>query len=450
MSALWRFHLHYFQYLPDLSESLRWELCREWISANPAGEQPAWHPYPTSLRIINWCKAAPREAQILESLYEQAAYLYRHLETYLLGNHLLENARALIYASHFFGDQGEASKWGKQGLEIYRAQTSEQILPDGGHFERSPMYHALMLEGYVDVLNLLSENHPDRSWLMPTVQAMSTFLLSVTHPSSRIALFNDATRNGACSTDELLGYADRVLDVQPERRAEFEETGYYVHGSDEVYVIIDGGPIGPDHLPAHAHADVFSYELSVGGKLFVVDAGVCEYRSGDMRDYVRSTKAHNTISVDRADQAECWDSFRVARRYPPCNVSFEKHGERSFFEGTFDGYDRLIGDCIDHRRRVEADGRKKQITVEDYITGEGRHTVESRIHLHPKVRVHQDREYITLEREDLYVRISTGDSTARFEDGWYCPEFGLRKPNTVIVLGGDKSLPARLSYAIRY
>ncbi|WP_259057428.1 heparinase II/III family protein [Salinibacter ruber] len=448
--ALWQFKLHYFHYLHGLPRSVQKALCREWISANPVGQEPGWHPYPTSRRIINWCKADFQAPDLQRSLYQQGAYLARTVETHLLGNHLLENARALVFAGCFFGEQGEAPEWLERGLEIYRNQTPEQILEDGGHFERSPMYHALMLEGYVDVLNLLPEDHPDWSWLAQTVQEMSEFLLSMTHPGGRIALFNDATRNEACPTDKLLAYARCVLDLQPERRSCFEETGYYIHGSDDAYLIIDGGPIGPDYLPAHAHADIFSYELSLDGLLFIVDTGVYEYEAGDMRDYVRSTRAHNTVCVDGVDQAECWDSFRVARRYPPRDISLTQKGGQSRFEGCFDGYTQLIGDQISHRRCIEANQSKCRITIEDSVTGEGRHTVESRIHLHPDVQVERSRDYISLERAGRDVRISARDSTVRFENGWYCPEFGLRESNTVIVLGGDYSLPARLRYSIRY
>lgn len=449
-SELWKFHLHYFHYLSDLDFTLQRDLCREWITANPIGQTSGWHPYPTSLRIINWCKIELERDDLLHSLYRQAAYLYRNIETHLLGNHLLENGRALIFAGSFFGGQGEAPQWLERGLEIYHEQTPEQILDDGGHFERSPMYHALMLEGYVDILNLLPEDHPDRPWLNETVREMSEFLLSMTHPRNRISLFNDATRNGACPTDELLAYVRRVVDFQPERRSQFNETGYYIHDSGDAYLIIDGGAIGPDYLPAHAHADIFSYELSLKGDLFVVDTGVHEYEAGDMRDYVRSTRAHNTVCVDEVNQAECWDSFRVARRYSPSKVSFNQKGGQSQFVGHFDGYTHLIGDGIEHRRRIDADQNERCIVVEDTITGEGCHTVESRIHLHPDVQVERNRDCVFLKRAGLDICISARDSTVRFENGWYCPEFGVRTSNTVIVLGSNQSLPARLRYSIRY
>ncbi len=450
VSDLWRFNLHYFQYLHLIGASEQRSICREWIDKNSVGRHPGWHPYPTSLRIINWCKAEFEAEDILQSLYRQTAYLYRHPETHLLGNHLLENARALVFAGSFFGKRGEAPQWLKRGLKIYRDQTPEQILDDGGHFERSPMYHALMLEGYVDVLNLLPEGHRDWHWLAKTVRKMSDFLLSMTHPGSRIALFNDSTQDEFCPTEELLAYAGRVLDLQPGRRSHFEESGYYIHNPDDVYLVIDGGPIGPDYLPAHAHADIFSYELSVDGVLFIVDTGVYEYEAGDMRNYVRSTRAHNTVCVDGRDQAECWDSFRVARRYTPHGVSFTQQTDHSRFKGCFNGYAQLIGDQIAHQRCIEADQNEQRITVEDGVTGEGTHTVESRIQLHPEVRVQQERNGIVLERSGRTLHISMGDSTVRFENGWYCPEFGLQESNTVIVLGGEHSLPVHLRYSIRY
>ena len=58
-SRLWRYNLHYFDYLfPD--RPLAWEhgqrLIEDWIGANPAGTPDAWDPFPISLRLVNWIK----------------------------------------------------------------------------------------------------------------------------------------------------------------------------------------------------------------------------------------------------------------------------------------------------------------------------------------------------------------------------------------------------------
>ena len=72
--------------------------------------------------------------------------------------------------------------------------------------------------------------------------------------------------------------------------------------------------MGPDHLPAHGHCSLFSYELSIAGQRLVVDSGVDEYEPGPWRDYWRSTRAHNTVIVDGAEQAEIWAAFRTGKR----------------------------------------------------------------------------------------------------------------------------------------
>ena len=112
---------------------------------------------------------------------------------------------------------------------------------------------------------------------------MTDFLLSVTHPDGHIALFNDSTHEIAVSTRSLAQYAQDLLHHQARKLYAFDETGHFIHENPSIYLIIDGGAIGPDFLPAHAHADIFSFELSLQERPFIVDSGVYEYKQGEMR-----------------------------------------------------------------------------------------------------------------------------------------------------------------------
>jgi uncharacterized heparinase superfamily protein len=447
---LWQYNLHYFNYLYLLTPEEQQEICLQWVHANPLGKGLAWHPYPTSLRIVNWCKAQPDDAELLKSIYQQAAFLYRNMESHHPGNHLLENARALIFAGRFFAGQGESEDWFNRGMQIYRRETPRQILPDGGYFERSPMYHALMLMGYLDILNILAavDKEPE---LLDAAKRLSDFLASVTNPEGNISLFNDSTQEIAPATIELLEYSQKLLGQKDEKKPLFAETGYFIHEGVDVYLIIDGGAISPDYLPSHAHADIFSYEFSLMGKPFIVDAGVFEYQAGEMRDYVRSTRAHNTVCVDGKDQAECWGSFRVGRRYPPYNVQFVKTGSRSQFQGSFDGYAKLIGDQITHHRNISCDEERREIVVEDLIEGRGKHLLESCIHLHPDVALVHEGRRVFLKRDEVQCVIEVEEGQDLWiEDSWYCPEFGLKKKNKMLVIGGKLTLPRKLSYKIAF
>ena len=49
----------------------------------------------------------------------------------------------------------EAENWKNRGIRILNEQLKEQILNDGGHFERSPMYHCIILEDLLDLHNLV-------------------------------------------------------------------------------------------------------------------------------------------------------------------------------------------------------------------------------------------------------------------------------------------------------
>jgi hypothetical protein len=60
--------------------------------------------------------------------------------------------RLLVFAGAFF--EGGPAEWLSSGLRILASQLPEQMLDDGGHFERSPMYHSLILEDVLDLINL--------------------------------------------------------------------------------------------------------------------------------------------------------------------------------------------------------------------------------------------------------------------------------------------------------
>ena len=91
-------------------------------------------------------------------------------------------------------------------------------------------------------------------------------------------------------------------------------------------MFVDAGPIGPAYLSVHGHGDIYSYELSLDGRRVVVDGGTSTYQAGPERDWVRSTRAHNTVEVAGADQCEFFGAFRVGRRGRPRDVSRPGHG----------------------------------------------------------------------------------------------------------------------------
>lgn len=145
-AQLWRYNQHYFDDLNalDAGERTAWHrpLIARWIAENAPAARPGWDAYPTSLRLVNWGKwllsgAEPVDGMAL-SMAVQARFLAANLEYHVLGNHLLGNAKALIFAGALFTGR-EAEGWLQLGQRIWARELREQVLADGGNYERSPM-----------------------------------------------------------------------------------------------------------------------------------------------------------------------------------------------------------------------------------------------------------------------------------------------------------------------
>ena len=161
MSKLWRYNLHYFDYLQESgrTQDEKTTLISDWIAHNAPGATDAWEPYTVSLRLVNWIKFFMKEGdrlpeEWLGSVYTHAQWLEQNLEYHLLANHYLKNGVALFFAGLYF-EGADADRWLATGRQILADELDEQFLSDGGHFERSPMYHAISLVDYLDVLNLM-------------------------------------------------------------------------------------------------------------------------------------------------------------------------------------------------------------------------------------------------------------------------------------------------------
>ena len=365
-SKLWLYNAHYFDDLAatDAHARLAWhaDLMERWILENPPAQGNGWEPYPTSLRMVNWVKWA-LTGNILsgvahQSLAVQARYLLDRLEVHLLGNHLWANAKALVFAGLFF-DGVEAAGWRDKGLALLQRELEEQVLPDGGHFERSPMYHSIILEDLLDLVQLASR-HPgvigevQVSQWRETSARMLRWLRVMSHPDGGIAFFNDAALGVAPDIAALARYAVALgLETMQSPLAEIEalpESGYVRMQCGPSVLIADVAEIGPDYLPGHAHADSLSFELSLHGQRVLVNGGTSTYDAGQARTNERGTTMHNTVQVDGLDSSETWGSFRVARRARPLGVRWGSDGDNLWLEAGHDGYLRLPGRVI-HRRR---------------------------------------------------------------------------------------------------
>lgn len=441
---LWLYNLHYFDDLLAVGAQARghWheEAIQRWIAENPPGREIGWDPYPTSLRIVNWIQwtlaGGTLREQALSSLATQVRWLTRRLEFHLLGNHLWANAKALIFAGVFF-DGPEAQRWLRQGLRVLDKQLAEQVLADGGHFERSPMYHAIVLTDLLDLLQLAQlfpnvfENSRQRCWTR-VAGSMLRWLRIMSHPDGELAFFNDTAMGIAPRYAELRAYAARVAVLQDCAEPEhiepveaLEESGYVRLQRGPAVIIADVGEIGPDYQPGHAHADTLSFELSLFGRRLIVNSGVSTYEPGPQRLRQRGTASHNTVVIDGRDSSEIWSSFRVARRARPRDVSWGVAKDVLYVQGSHDGYRRLSRGPIHARRWTLTDS---SLRIDDEIDGTF-DMAQAMLLVHPNVGVWTHRNGVNLDCAGKQVAIaSRGAALGATLQTWH-PRFNVALPS---------------------
>lgn len=440
-NPLWVFNLHYFDHLrqPGLSESDGNATIARWIAENPPPDGNAYDPYTSALRIVNWIKwhvsghvLAP---EALDSLALQSRLLERRLEYRLLANHLLANAKGLTAAGWFFSGP-EAERWLKTGLDIYRAQLPEQILADGGHFERSAMYHSIILEDLLDLHNLGVPMD-----LSPWIVRMLDFLAVMTAPDGGIVRFNDSAEGIAPPPEELFRYAERLGFARPAiptGSVDLAASGYARLRKGNWTLVCDGAPIGPDYQPGHAHADTLTFELWHRDRRLVTDLGTGIYVDSPLRREQRSTAGHNTVCVDGADSSQVWGAHRVGKR---AKIVFRKFAD-DCFTAAHDGYAPVV-----HRRtwRISDFGAE----IEDELSGCGTHEAVCRFHFAPGTALETRSDGVVIRDRGaaFLLETPTGGDTVLSEANC-SPEFGRVVPSPTVCFTIRKKLPIHIKFKI--
>lgn len=456
LGKLWLYNLHYFD---DLNASgaharVEWHksLIGQWVQENPPGSGNGWEPYPSSLRIVNWIKWSLSdnvlEINALDSLAVQARYLRKRLEYHLLGNHLFENAKALVFVGVFFSGE-EACEWLTIGRKIIDRQLDEQILSDGGHFELSPMYHALVLEGILDLINLFQvyELSVPVGWL-EVIPKMFSWLETMCHPDGDFSFFNDTALAGAPDRAHLIKYAKQLgvnIHSVSSGTKILKDSGYARLAYGNSVVIADIANVGPDYLPGHAHADSLSFELSVKNQRVLVNTGTSVYGRGADRQYQRGTSAHNTVKVDGINSSDVWAGFRVGRR---AKTQLEEFSACLFpsLQAIHDGYFFLDGK-IKHRRLWETGENMLEVT--DVLDGHGVHLFEVFFHLHPRFELKQINSCCFLAEQSrgdikLEIYVDAGLEWSTQYGAWH-RGFGFSEENMCLKGEGNNQFPVRFS-----
>lgn len=396
----WVKELHSFSWLRSLraaagdqARRTAREMLNQWIRDNNRWRPLTWEPSITGCRLYNWLGhyefiGSSADINLRQSIHDsiakQARYLSSALPAGLTGVELIRAIKGLLYAGVCLP---EGDVWLKRALDLLSKELTRQILPDGGHIQRSPHIHLEVLRHLIDIRATLhaGKKHVPGS-IISAIESMSPVLRMFLHGDGGLALFNDSNEDHGWQIDMVLRRAEGRK--QPLLAA--PQSGFQRLQSGRITVIVDAGAPPPPGYDLTAHAGTLSFELSVGRERLITNCGV--HRNHPQWRWIpRATAAHTTVTLAETNSAYLTPRGGLAKR--PDNVTCRREEDSNGeirLQMSHDGYLNKSG--ILHDRTLIALPKGEGIKGNDILRfseslGErDRHEFSARFHLHSDVK----------------------------------------------------------------
>lgn len=424
-------------------------LLSNWIAHNPVDVGVNWTvAMEVALRAMSICffldLLGPLSAEeqdwsreVTENLWQHLLFIEAHLEfSHLMrSNHYLSNVVGLYCLSVFLDGNGMAARRRSYQRRVEQ-EIKHQTYPDGGDYESSLGYHVLVMQmftttlllsraakvpsdpEFIERLKLMYELASDTANLagqLPQVGDCDDGRVELMDDDLQEMLFVPVANRNSLRVSSLLSvgaalfggqsntmedanwyglkYANRTTHpssrtARSGRMKLFPHSGIAVATEDELDVVFFAMPNSIAGKGSHTHNDKLSLIVRIAGDEVLCDSGTsCYTRDAAERNRFRSTAAHNTLLVDDCEQnrisPENFALFRLAND-SQVSVIHAAHGDGgSVFSASHTGYQSL---GVIHARTVTlVDGAL--ITVEDQVTGTGKHRLEMNWQLSPDSRV---------------------------------------------------------------
>lgn len=422
------------------------EHLQSWMKQNPPGMGVNWcSSLEISFRVISWIWAfhffKNSESftdevfqEALKFLFVQGRHIEKYLSTYYSPNtHLTGEALGLYYLGTQFDFLEHAEHWREIGEEILTNELDRQIFSDGVYFEQSTWYQRYTTDFYLHflILQRLNGNELNAdSMEKPSsrTQDLLDFLMFMTRPDGTtphigdddggrcLPLTSDEPTNfrgtialGAATFDRgdykfvskeasqeilwLLGANgiekfNQICSHKPNSKSiAFPAGGYYIMRDGwtekDNFMAIDAGLIGA-LKGGHGHADTLAFELAVGGRTMLVDSGTYTYhKSKELRDFFRSSIAHNTLTIDEKSSSEFGTKFSWESMAEVSNKQWISQDRFDFFEAAHNGYRRLENSPADYTRSILF-LKNDYWVMRDFVKTVGEHDYQQNFHFNAK------------------------------------------------------------------
>jgi hypothetical protein len=428
----------------------------------------------------------PWLVDMLIGLDRQLTHIEHNLSYYFSPNtHLTGEALALYVVGLALPELAGSEKWVEIGRRVLLTELGRQVAADGGHVERSTHYHRYTLDFYLFAL-LMARRCGDidaERVFTEAVERLATFMRAMADEAGWLPVIGDddagllwpiagrhhrdvrdslalasvvldrpalspwgvpeevywlawstheATLDGLPGGGERSGGAESAGVQQPLTMRVFADTGYAVmRGGDGDHVIFDVGAHG--YLNGgHAHADALAITLGVGGRPLLIDPGTATYTmDGGLRDRMRSSASHNTVTIDHRGASVPAGPFHWASRADAQLEAARHNAGLSWVEASHNGYAPLR-----HRRSVVHTAAGGWLIV-DQVLGRDRHSAQLHWHFDPAWEVtcetnhrlratHEDGSEAWVLYDGGALWLARGDEGTGL--GWCSPSYGTLEP----------------------
>lgn len=369
---------------------------------------------------------------------EHAAFITKRMSLHSsAGNHVLAESVGLIFAGLLFGEHRQANNWLHYGLSVFRTEVARQIDPSGYGLEGASTYLIQIVEYATLCVCLLS--HFD-------IEVPQEILDAYRRGRKCLRELRQLVGTFPVIADSDSGFAvsflfDEIFNDLSSSSGYLVNSHLYVAGESQqpLSLVFCTGPLGMAPAYGHGHAHALSVQLYADGIPVLVDPGTFSYTgSPEWRSYFRSTKAHNTVTINSSDQANQELLFLWSKPYTCTGHTFESYDGDYIAIAQHNGYS---DEGVIHRR-VVIFSPNAGLCVKDYLLG----TRVCRAELVWNVKNGLEAAGIKLPSgRYLYQDIRSHGAGSGYldelivEDGWYSPSYGKMSPlkRLVSVIEGD-------------
>jgi uncharacterized heparinase superfamily protein len=470
-SLKWNQALHGFDWLPPLAlaggEAARvlvTNLIAQWVKRNPRYSEPAWVAHVLGRRLIHLFSHGRMvvlnsemtwRSKLFVSLREQSRMLERISQEAPDGMPRLETATALVLSALCLDD---SSKRLELGLKRLEEEVQRQILPDGGHADRSPeslldAYRCLTMVH--DGLGVANQEPPHA--IRNARDRIAPMLRFFRHGDGKLSLFHGGQESDPRMIEGLLA-RDEVRG-QPFHHA--RHSGYQRLVAGRTATQMDCGGLPAESFSVAAHASCLAFELSSGPGRLVVNCGAGGADHADWEEPLRATAAHSTLTLADTSSAAILPPGLARDLLGPRMVKgpLKVESRRSetaqgwMVEASHDAYVAPYGFL--HTRKITLSPQGLMLTGADRLiavrSGAAKLPFAVRFHIHPDVRTSR------LEGGGILLKLPTGEGwrfrgggDLSIEESIYLGGGVVRRAEQLVLSGTVQESPTEVAWVFEH